>query len=100
MNIIRNRRLVKLVHEIIDGKFKIAEDGEIMIVDKKGKNVLREVAEHLEGKTVRITIEGKDTIPCPCIYKSEICGYTGILPSCDKTQEDCKRHDNLERFIK
>lgn len=98
MNIIKYRQSVKLVSEVIEGKLKI-KDSEIMIVDKKGKNVLWEVAEHLDGKNVYITIEEKDMIPCPCVYKSQICGYAGSLPNCDKTLEDCKQHDNSERFI-
>ena len=99
MNIIKNSQLVKLVYKIIEGKLKISKDGEITIVDKKGNDLLGEVAEHLDGKIVRITIEEKDIIPCPCVYKSAICGYTGSLPSCDKTLEDCKQHNNSERFI-
>ena len=99
MNIIKNRQSVKLVYEVIEGKLRISKDGAIMIVDKKGNDVFLKVAEYLNGKRVRITIEEKDVIPCPCIYKSEICGYTGDLLSCDKTLEDCKLHNNSERFI-
>jgi len=99
LDIIKNRQSVKLVNEIIEGRLKISKDGEIMIIDNKGNNVLREVAGHLDGKHVRVTIEEQDTIPCPCVYKSGICGYDGDLPSCDKTLEDCKQHDNSERFI-
>jgi len=99
LDIIKNCQSVKLVYEIIEGKFKISKDNGIMIVDKKGNNILWEVAERLDGKRVRITIEEKDIIPCPCIYKSEICGYTGVLPTCDKTLEDCERHENSKRFI-
>jgi len=38
---------------------------------------------------------------CLWIYKSEECGYTGPLPTCDKTlwgENGCVAHDNSSRF--
>lgn len=35
---------------------------------------------------------------CYYIYKDNNCGYRGKLQSCDKTLEDCKRHDNFSKW--
>ncbi len=35
---------------------------------------------------------------CYYIYKGSSCNYKGPLLACDKTFEDCKKHDNLQRF--
>jgi hypothetical protein len=42
--------------------------------------------------------ENLRVIHCGFEFKSKQCGYRGVVTSCDKTFEDCKRLGNVVRF--